>query len=65
MAKLVQKKEQQERRERSAYFPGSFSARSRESVVLKRSNGVLPRSGFPPKIEKLLCRVFLPVSQSF
>ena len=28
-------------------------------------NGVLPRSGFPQKVEKLLCRVFPPVSQSF
>ena len=27
--------------------------------------GVLPRSGFPQKIEKLLCRVFFLVSESF
>ena len=41
-------------------FPGGLVAAEWQSIY-----GVLPRSGFPQKIEKLLCRVFFPVSQSF
>ena len=32
-----------------------FNLISRDTI-----DGVLPRSGFPQKIEKLLCRVFFP-----